>query len=108
VSEHSAGGGRSANSGRSADGEPQSSAALFTFETVSAALNCELVFKELSIACRIIPVPRALDSSCTYAIVTETADIPDLCAALKTKGAAYKKVFRCAGAGGRDFEELDV
>jgi hypothetical protein len=64
--------------------------ALFTFDTVSAALNCERVFKRLNTPCRIIPVPRALESSCGYAITAETDDIDALGASLRANGANYK------------------
>ncbi|GHV83267.1 hypothetical protein AGMMS50212_06070 [Spirochaetia bacterium] len=86
---------------------------LFTFETISAALNCELVIKGLKKlgaeqtiigGCRVIPVPRKLEASCTYAIVAETGDITGLCTSLGAKGANYKKVFRFVGE--QDFEEL--
>ncbi|GHV20167.1 hypothetical protein FACS189494_03380 [Spirochaetia bacterium] len=76
---------------------------LFTFETISAALDCEFFFKGLKTACTVIPVPRKLESSCTYAIVAQADDISGLCAALREKGAVYKKVFRCAGT---NFEEI--
>jgi hypothetical protein len=81
---------------------------LFTFETISATLNCEMVFKELRILYRIIPVPRALDSSCAYAIITEAADIDGLCEQLGQKYGNYKKVFRvAAGTAGNDvYEEI--
>jgi hypothetical protein len=75
--------------------------ALFTFETVSAALEGERVFKELGIPCRIIPVPRALSTSCAYALTAETADFSGLREALRQKGAAYVKVFRCESPPGR-------
>jgi hypothetical protein len=69
--------------------------ALFTFKTVSAALDCELIFKELGESCRIVPVPRVLSSSCAYAIIAETGDLNGLCAGLRQRGADYARVFRC-------------
>jgi hypothetical protein len=82
--------------------------ALFTFETTSAALNCGLVLKELQIECRVIPVPRALASSCTYAIVAEAADIHGLCARLRQTGGNYRKAFRVevTAAGKEVYEEI--
>jgi hypothetical protein len=74
---------------------------LFTFETVSAALDCEMMFKALKTPCRIIPVPRALSSSCAYAITAETAAPADLCETLRQRGAEYVKVFRCEAAPGK-------
>jgi hypothetical protein len=74
---------------------------LFTFETVSAALDCELIFRELETPCRIIPVPRALSSSCAYALTAETGDPAGLRVLLRQRGAAYVKVFRWAGAPGK-------
>jgi hypothetical protein len=74
--------------------------ALLTFETVSAALDCELIFKGLGTPCRVIPVPRALASSCAYAITTEAEDLPGLCALLGQKGAAYRKLYRCEAVPG--------
>jgi hypothetical protein len=68
---------------------------LFTFETVSAALDGELAMKEQGIPCRIIPVPRALSSSCAYAMTAETGDLPGLCGTLRRRGSGYLKVFRC-------------
>jgi hypothetical protein len=73
---------------------------LFTFETVSAALDCELLCKELEIPCRVIPVPRALSASCAYALTVETGDGPGLCESLRRKGAGYVKVFRGASPPG--------
>jgi hypothetical protein len=67
---------------------------LFTFETVSAALDCELFCRELEIPCRIIPVPRVLSASCAYALTAETGDPSGLCESLRRKGAGYVKVFR--------------
>jgi hypothetical protein len=74
---------------------------LFTFETVSAALDCELIFRALETPCRIIPVPRALSSSCAYALITETGDPAGLRALLRQRGAGYVKVFRCEAAPGK-------
>jgi hypothetical protein len=74
---------------------------LFTFETVSAALDCEMVFKGLEIPCRIIPVPRTLSASCAYAITAETGDPAGLCETLRQKGAEYAKVFRCESPPGK-------
>jgi hypothetical protein len=67
-----------------------------------------MVFKEMQILCRIIPVPRALDSSCAYAIITETADTHGICEQLRQNGANYKKVFCvAAGTAGNDvYEEI--
>ncbi|MDR2258298.1 MAG: DUF3343 domain-containing protein [Treponema sp.] len=94
---------------------------LFTFETVSAALDCEGLFKELEIPCRIIPVPRALSASCAYALTAETADVSGLRETLRQQGAGYVKVFRydaalgrgetyelLAGPGGREKAERDT
>jgi hypothetical protein len=67
---------------------------LFTFETVSAALDCELFCKELEIPCRIIPVPRVLSASCAYALTVETGDAEGLKESLRRKGAEYARVFR--------------
>jgi hypothetical protein len=93
---------------------------LFTFETVSAALNCESIFKDLEIPCRIIPVPRALSASCAYALTAETGDVRGLCERLRQQGAGYVKVFRydaalgqgetyelLAGLGGREKAERE-
>jgi hypothetical protein len=66
---------------------------LFTFETVSAALDCELIFKGLEIPCRVIPAPRTLSSSCVYAVSTETGDPEGLGDLLRQRGAEYVKVF---------------
>lgn len=74
---------------------------LFTFETVSAALDCERLFQELAISCRIIPVPRSLSVSCAYAITAETGDWRGLCEALRQKGAEYGKVFCCEVSPGQ-------
>ncbi|GMO54890.1 MAG: hypothetical protein Ta2G_13860 [Termitinemataceae bacterium] len=76
---------------------------LLTFETISAALNCEGVFKKLRITCNVIPFPRKIGTSCNYAIATETDDVQDLCVMLKKNGAEYKKVFQCVG---KEFEEI--
>jgi hypothetical protein len=67
---------------------------LFTFETVSAALDCEALCGELKIPCRIIPVPRAVSASCAYALTVETGDASGLSESLRRKGAGYVKVFR--------------
>jgi hypothetical protein len=75
---------------------------LFTFETVSAALDCEIVCRELEIPGRIIPAPRVLSASCAYALTVETRDPSGLCELLRRKGAGYKKVFRGASPPGRD------
>jgi hypothetical protein len=67
--------------------------ALFTFETVSAALDCELIFQGLEIPCRVIPAPRRLSSSCVYAISAETGDPRGLGDLLRQRGAEYVRVF---------------
>jgi hypothetical protein len=74
---------------------------LFTFETVSAALDCEQLFRELDIPCRIIPAPRTLSASCAYAIRAETADLSGLCETLRRKGAEYGKIFRAKSLPGQ-------
>jgi hypothetical protein len=75
--------------------------ALFTFATVSAALDCELVFKELDVPCRIIPVPRVLSASCAYAVTAETGDPQGLCAALCQRGVEYAGLFRRGALPGK-------
>jgi molybdenum cofactor cytidylyltransferase len=74
---------------------------LFTFETVSAALEGECVCRALNIPCRLIPVPRALSSSCTYALTGETENFPSLARALRQGGADYAKSFRCVTPPGQ-------
>jgi hypothetical protein len=74
---------------------------LFTFDTVSAALEGEQVFKHAHIPCRIIPVPDALSTSCNYSLRLETAE-PQVCAALLgAQGVEYAGIFRCGERGGR-------
>jgi hypothetical protein len=68
---------------------------LFTFETVSATLDCELIFKEMKTPFRIIPVPKVLSSSCGYALTMESGDPAGLCKTLHQGGTEYVKVFRC-------------
>lgn len=46
---------------------------IVTFYTVSSALYLETLLAAQEVPCRIIPVPRALSSSCGYA--AEVADI---------------------------------
>jgi hypothetical protein len=75
--------------------------ALFTFKTVSAALDAELVVKELGLACRVIPVPRTLSASCAYAITVETGDPGGLCDALCRRAVEYAGVFRCGIVPGK-------
>ncbi|MHC6202153.1 DUF3343 domain-containing protein [Breznakiellaceae bacterium SP9] len=77
---------------------------LFTFATISAALNAQAVFKTLQTPCQVIPLPRALGTSCTYALSTETEDLPCLCTTLKARGVDYLKVFRVEGPKG--YQEL--
>jgi hypothetical protein len=81
---------------------------LFTFENVSAALDCELFCTELEIPCRIIPAPRALSASCVYALIVETGDLSGLKESLRHKGAEYVRVFRGASPpeGGETWEPL--
>ncbi|MDR3144786.1 MAG: DUF3343 domain-containing protein [Treponema sp.] len=106
---------------------------LLTFETISAALDCEGILSETGRPCRVIPVPRSLGSSCVYAIRLETrppsveadgkaegktdgnaaskADAADevgaLCRDLRARGAGFARVFRCIETGGREtYEEL--
>jgi hypothetical protein len=67
--------------------------ALFTFETVSAALDCELIFQGLEIPCRVAPVPRGLSTSCGYAVSAETGDPEGLGALLRQRGAGYVNIF---------------
>ncbi|MGD9559853.1 MAG: DUF3343 domain-containing protein [Oscillospiraceae bacterium] len=49
---------------------------LVTFYSVSAALYLETLLKKAHIPCRVIPVPRALSSSCGYAAEVE-GETPD-------------------------------
>ncbi|MDR2739231.1 MAG: DUF3343 domain-containing protein [Treponema sp.] len=65
---------------------------LLTFATVGAALDCELIFKELEIPCRVVPVSRT-SSSCVFAISTETEDPEGLGDLLRQRGAEYVKIF---------------
>ncbi|MDR1445004.1 MAG: DUF3343 domain-containing protein [Treponema sp.] len=83
---------------------------LFTFETVSAALDAEILCKELNIPCRIIPVPRFLSASCGYAMSAESTDAAALSAELRRRGALFVKVFRCKVLPGKgeSYEPLAV
>jgi hypothetical protein len=67
---------------------------LYTFKTISAALDAEQALKNARFSCRIIPMPRALGASCNYAITLENADGED---SARIAGVAYEKVFRCTG-----------
>jgi hypothetical protein len=67
---------------------------LFTFETVSAAPDCEQIFQGLDIPCRVIPAPRVFSSSCMYAISTETGDPDGLGELLRQRGAGYAGMFQ--------------
>jgi hypothetical protein len=98
---------------------------LLTFETVSAALDCEGLLKNSGRPCRVIPVPRSLGlagASCGYAISLETRppngeagglavgcadDTGAFCRDLRAGGAGFVKAFRCTEAGGREtYEEV--
>jgi hypothetical protein len=71
---------------------------LVTFETVSAALEGEIIVKELGLPCRIIPVPRALSASCGYAVSVETGDAEGFREGLRRRGASFVRIFRRAAA----------
>jgi hypothetical protein len=71
---------------------------LVTFETVSAALEGEIITRELGVPCRIIPVPRTLSSSCGYALSAEAGDAAGFCEGLRRRGASFVRVFRCGDA----------
>lgn len=45
-----------------------------TFHSVSSALYLEELLKGRGVACRIIPVPRELSSSCGYAAEADAGD----------------------------------
>jgi hypothetical protein len=47
---------------------------LYTFKTISAALDAEKVLKNAQYSCRVIPMPRALGVSCNYALTLEYGD----------------------------------
>lgn len=47
---------------------------LVTFHSVSSALYLEELLKARETACKVIPVPRELSSSCGYAAEIGTAD----------------------------------
>jgi hypothetical protein len=85
---------------------------LFTFETVSAALNCEDILKTAGRSCRVIPVPRSLSASCAYAISLEAGSPEDPaapCRDLRSAGAGFVKAFRCTEAGGKEqYDEIDL
>jgi hypothetical protein len=79
---------------------------LVTFETVSAALEAEILCKDLGVPCRIIPVPRALSLSCGYALSAEAVDAAGFCGGLRCRGASFVRVFRCGDAPGMGYELL--
>jgi hypothetical protein len=79
---------------------------LYTFTTVSAALEAEQAFKKARLPCRVVPTPRALGASCNYAIILETEDAEEG-GVLGGNGVEYAKVFRCVeGAGKESYLEL--
>jgi hypothetical protein len=74
---------------------------LVTFETVSAALEGELLVKDMGIPCRIIPVPRALSASCGYALSVEAGDAGEFCGGLRDRGVSFVRVFRRGALPGK-------
>ncbi|GHV74125.1 hypothetical protein AGMMS49940_14270 [Spirochaetia bacterium] len=71
---------------------------LYTFKTISAALDAEQAFKNAPFSCKVIPMPRALGVSCNYAITVESDTVAD-----EAAGVEYEKVFRCTGEA---YEEI--
>jgi hypothetical protein len=74
---------------------------LVTFETVSAALEGELLLKDTGIPCRIIPVPRALSASCGYALSVEAEDAEGFCGGLRGRGLSFVRIFRRGALPGK-------
>jgi hypothetical protein len=80
---------------------------LYTFKTINAALEAEQALKNAQRSCRVIPVPRALGTSCNYAITLEAGE--DTALKFSISGVAYEKVFRCTGKAGKEgYEEIDT
>ncbi|MDR2403900.1 MAG: DUF3343 domain-containing protein [Spirochaetaceae bacterium] len=90
---------------------------LFTFETVSSALDCEGILKKSGCSCRVIPAPRSLSASCVYAISLETHSPGDtggiagdpgaFCRDLRARGGGFARVFRRTETGGKEtYEEF--
>jgi hypothetical protein len=77
---------------------------LYTFNTISAALEAEQAFKNAQFSCRVIPMPGALGVSCNYAITLECGPEED---SAHAAGVSYEKVFRCTGKAGKEgYEEI--
>lgn len=51
---------------------------LVTFHSVSSALYLEELLKQRGVACKVIPVPRELSSSCGYAAEVDMSDLDEL------------------------------
>ncbi|MDR1580058.1 MAG: DUF3343 domain-containing protein [Synergistaceae bacterium] len=47
---------------------------LFTFNTISAALDFESSLQKRGVHCKVIPVPRSLSMDCGYSVIVEKDD----------------------------------
>ncbi len=76
-----------------------------TFHSVSSALCLEDVLAG-SGACKVVPVPRSLSSSCGYAAMVEGLSAAGLIAKMDEAGVEWSEVHRCITDGKNERYEL--
>lgn len=75
---------------------------LATFHSVSSALYLEEVLRSRGVACKVIPVPRELSSSCGYAAEIDAGDPEELRSLMDSQAIEWEALYGREDGGYRE------
>ena len=73
-----------------------------TFYSVSCALFLEKTLTSAGIACRVMPVPRNISSSCGYTVLVFDMALETLLNAMQTASIEWETVYRMENTNGKE------
>lgn len=73
-----------------------------TFYSVSCALFLEKTLTAAGIACRVVPVPRNISSSCGYTVLAFNMELQALANTMQAAGIEWETVYRMQDTNGKE------